>query len=82
LPSQLQIGLTGRSISPRFYFAVAISGQLNHLIGLRKAGTIVAINSDPEAPIFKNCDLGIVGDYAQVLPALGRALQEAKPKRD
>ncbi|MSQ27930.1 MAG: hypothetical protein EXR51_07315 [Dehalococcoidia bacterium] len=82
MPSQLQIGITGRSVSPRFYFAVAISGQLNHLIGLRKAGTIVAINSDPEAPIFKNCDLGIVGDYAQVLPALGRALQEAKAKRD
>lgn len=80
MPSQMQIGLTGRSVSPRFYVAVAISGQLNHLIGLRKAGTIVAINNDPAAPIFQNADLGIVGDYAQVLPAMARALQAAKQR--
>ena len=79
LPSQLQVGLTGRSIAPRFYLAFAISGALNHLIGIQRTETIVAVNKDPEAAIFKSCDFGIVGDYATIVPALTKLANEAKP---
>jgi electron transfer flavoprotein alpha subunit len=78
LPPQLQLGLTGRTVAPRFYFAVAVSGSPNHLVGARKAEHIIAINNDPEAPIFKSANFGIVGDWAEVVPALTRALAAAK----
>ena len=81
LPGPLQIGLTGRSVAPRFYVAVAISGQLNHMIGLQRAGTIVAINKDPEAPMFKNADFGIVGNYQDVVPHVTRLVAEARAGR-
>ncbi len=80
IPGPLQIGLTGRSVAPRFYLAVAVSGQLNHMIGLQRAETIVAINKDPEAPIFKSCDFGVVGDYTEVVPHVTRLVQEAREK--
>ena len=80
LPSQLQIGLTGRAVAPRFYVAVAIHGALNHMIGIQKAETIVAINNNPEAPIFDNCDFGIVGDFTQIVPAVTRMAREAREK--
>ena len=78
LPPQLQLGLTGRSVAPRFYFTVAVSGAPNHLVGARKAEHIIAINNDPEAPIFKSANFGIVGDWAEIVPALTRALAAAK----
>ncbi|MSQ15384.1 MAG: electron transfer flavoprotein alpha/ beta subunit [Dehalococcoidia bacterium] len=78
LPPQLQIGLTGRTVAPRFYFAVAISGAPNHLVGTRKAQHIIAINSDPDAPIFKSANFGIVGDWSQIVPALTKAVLAAK----
>ena len=81
LPGPLQIGLTGRSVAPRFYLAVAVSGQLNHTIGLQRAGTIVAINKDPEAPIFKNADFGVVGNYEDLVPHVTRMVQEARASR-
>ncbi len=74
LPRQLQIGLTGRAIAPRLYLALGIKGTMEHMVGLRRAGTIVAINKAANAPIFKSCDLGIVADYATVLPHLSEAL--------
>lgn len=65
-----QVGVTGRSIAPELYIAIGISGKLNHLIGVRSAGTIIAINSDPRAPIFDSADIGIIGDWRQVVPLL------------
>jgi electron transfer flavoprotein alpha subunit len=78
LPRQLQVGLTGRSISPKLYVAVAVRGAFNHMVGVARAKTIVAINNDPHAPIFKNCDYGIVGDFRQIVPLLNERLREAK----
>ncbi len=74
LPKQHQIGMTGRAIAPRLYVALAISGTSEHMVGLRRAGTIVAVNKNPKAPIFKSADLGIVADVAAVLLHLGAAL--------
>lgn len=74
LPRSRQVGVTGRSISPRLYVAVGISGKLNHLVGVRGAGTILALNSDADAPIFSNCDVGIVGDWREVVALLGERL--------
>lgn len=78
LPGPLQLGLTGRAIAPRYYIAVGIRGALNHMIGVQKAGTIVAINNDPTADIFKSCDFGIIGDLNEVVPALTKAVLRAK----
>ena len=74
LPHSRQLGITGRSIAPRLYVAVGLSGKFNHLIGVRNAGTVLAINSDPEAPVFDGCDVGIVGDWHEALPLLVAAL--------
>ncbi len=75
LPRQYQIGLSGKSVSPNLYFAVALSGVFNHTVGIGKAGTVVAINSSARAPIFQSADFGIVGDYAEVVPELIRVLE-------
>ena len=81
LPRQHQVGITGRAISPKLYFAIGIRGAFEHMVGLRKAGTIVAINIKAKAPIFKTTDFGIVGDYAEVVPLLTEALRKAKAER-
>lgn len=78
LPPQLQLGLTGKAVAPRFYIALGVSGAANHLIGSRNAERIIAINSDAAALIFKSADFGVVGDWAQIVPALTRALQGVK----
>ncbi|MBI4492618.1 MAG: electron transfer flavoprotein subunit alpha/FixB family protein [Chloroflexi bacterium] len=76
--SELQVGLTGKITSPKLYLAVGISGAMQHMAGCSNARTIVAINTDPEAPIFEKAHLGIVGDYRKVVPALVQACRELR----
>jgi electron transfer flavoprotein alpha subunit len=76
LPRSRQIGITGRSIAPRLFVSIGASGKFNHTVGIRAAHTVLAINPNPEAPIFDHADVGIVGDWRAALPLLVEALRD------
>jgi electron transfer flavoprotein alpha subunit len=76
MPRQLQVGLTGKTIEPRLYFAIGVSGAPNHLIGIKRAGIVVAINEDPDASIFERADIGLVGDWATLTPVIAQLFRQ------
>ncbi|HSE99117.1 MAG TPA: electron transfer flavoprotein subunit alpha/FixB family protein, partial [Blastocatellia bacterium] len=79
-PRQQQIGITGRAISPKLYIGVGVRGAFNHTIGIQRSGTIVAINTDPQAEIFQTADYGLVIDFSEILPALTAAIERRKAR--
>jgi electron transfer flavoprotein alpha subunit len=79
MPRARQLGITGRTIAPHLYVALGLGGKFNHMVGVRSAATILAVNTDPEALVFTSADIGIVGDWREVLPLLVARLSARRP---
>lgn len=77
-PYAEQVGQTGKTVQPTVYFALGVSGAVQHQAGMNKSKVVVAVNKDPDAPIFKETDYGIIGDVHQVLPAMIEAVKNLK----
>ena len=74
MPQSTYVGVSGLMLAPKVYVACGISGQMQHMVGCNRSGAVFAINKDKNAPVFKQCDWGLVGDIKDVLPALTAAL--------
>lgn len=77
LPHSRQVGLTGHMIAPRLYIALGLSGKFNHMVGVQRADTILAVNTDPGAPVFEEADIGIIADWREAVPALAAELRRS-----
>lgn len=82
LPHELQIGQTGETVTPKIYFAVALSGAIQHIVGMKNSEIIIAINKDPNAPIFDVATYGIVGDALEIIPKLTEQFKQIRVERD
>jgi electron transfer flavoprotein alpha subunit len=78
-PRARQIGITGRSVAPRLYVGLGLSGKFNHMVGVRAAGTVLAVNRDEDALVWEHADIGITGDWHDVVPLLTDAIERLRP---
>jgi electron transfer flavoprotein alpha subunit len=76
MPHARQIGVTGRSLSPRMYVAIGVSGKFNHMVGVRAAETVLAINPDPHAPVWRHADVGVVATFQECVPLIVEELRQ------